>query len=145
MNALEYDIQLYSIPGDDEDARCWAPGRALRALMNEAVIFVYTNATAAGPMLQDLHLSVSAVIIDYAGHASENDKLMPIIACADGSQDGRLHVVLVGDHKQLSPLHLSRHDVVMFVSKNRDFHFRSGLRSNSSPCSHASTQGIGAW
>ena len=97
--------------------------QALKAVIKEAVIIVCTNATGGGPLLLSLKLEISAVFVDEAGHASEPDTLMPIMANVRMAQHGRVHVVLVGDHKQLAPVFLCNHNVTMFVSRYRDFHF----------------------
>ena len=121
--ALQYDIEVYNIPDENDPPRRWASTEALRALMAESVIIVCTNATAGGPMLKNLNVSISAVLVDEAGHSSEMETLMPVMANVSMAQEGRVHVVLVGDPKQLGPVFLCRHDAVGFLSKNRRFRF----------------------
>ena len=120
---LKYDIEVYNIPYENDPPRRWASTEALRALMAESIIFVCTNATAGGPMLKNLYISISAVLVDEAGHSSEMETLMPVMANVSMAQEGRVHVVLVGDPKQLGPVFLCRHDSVGFLSKNRRFRF----------------------
>ena len=96
----------------------------MRALMSECVIFVCTNATAAGPMLRHLNLAVSAVLVDEAAHSSEMETLMALTANLALAQHGRLHAVLVGDPRQLSPVFLCQHETMRFLDTNRNLEFR---------------------
>ena len=48
-------------------------------------------------MLPKLGITVSAVVVDEAAHASEQQAITEIIAGVRLAQEGRLHIVLFGD------------------------------------------------
>lgn len=128
--ALQYDLQVYNPPpegAENPELPRNPTMTAIKALVREACIFVCTNATACGPLLHKIGVSVSAVIVDEASHAAEYESLMPITANMNLAQDGRVHVVLVGDTMQLGPVFVCSHDAINFVTDNRKFIFNKKM------------------
>lgn len=133
--ALQYDLQVYNFPDGNSVPNLHPSTEALNALASEACIFLCTNATAAGPILSRIGVRVSTVTIHEASHASEQESLMGIIANVKQSQDGRVHVVLVGDTMQLCPVFICSHPALKFVDENRSFISSLAWSGNSSRCS----------
>lgn len=126
--ALMFDDQVFN-PTVNGALRLLNPSiQALAALVNKACIFLCTNSTAAGPMLSKLGVSQSLLIIDEAAHASEVQPLMSILTNVRLSQQGRVHVVLVGDQAQLGPVLSSSHTPLDFVRSNRLFTLLTSMR-----------------
>lgn len=122
--ALQYDNQVYrASESENVHQRRRPSSAALAALVNEACIFLCTNATAAGPMLAKLGIRVSVVIVDEAAHASEQQTLMSIMANVRLSRNACAHAVLVGDTMQLGPVFMCSHAAIKFVDRNRRFKF----------------------
>lgn len=122
--ALQYDNLVYHV--DDEQPRRNPTRQAQFALAEEAVIFLCTTSTAAGPMLKNIRATFSVVFIDEAAHASEQDTLCALAAGARYGQMQRLHVVLVGDSHQLKPVYISQHPATTLLNTHRDVYFRIG-------------------
>lgn len=60
-------------------------------------------------------------LVEESGHSFEPECMIPVVAASRISSKKRIHVVLVGDHKQLPPVIQSEHAVGSFLSQNKDF------------------------
>lgn len=119
---LQYDAQVFHV--DEHPLRKTPSKQAQHALAEEAVVFLCTTSTAAGPMLKNLRASFSVIFIDEAAHGSEQDTLCALAAGSRFSQLKRFHVVLVGDSNQLKPVYICQHPATTFVSKFKNVFFR---------------------
>ena len=66
--------------------------------------------------------------MDEAEQASETQSVAALMSLVRVNQEGRHHVVLVGDPAQLPPVYASRHHAVTFLTTHRRFRF--GVKMN---------------
>lgn len=96
--------------------------KTMKAMALECVIFFCINSTVGSSTLKDMKLGFDVVINDEAGHAAEPECLIPVNT-AQSRGPNRLHVVSVGDYKQLPPVWICQQPVTFMLRRHRDFKF----------------------
>lgn len=110
---MQYDEEVFH-PRPDEK-RQHPSQRALEQAGKEAIVFLCTCSTSGSTMLKLMKVSLTVNIIDEGGHSAEIDTLTSIVTASKLASRNRTHIVIAGDHHQLSPVVVSQHDVSRFL------------------------------
>lgn len=117
--ALAFDNELFH--PDVEQSH--PSTKAVKAMAAECIVVLSTSSTSGSCTIRDLKVQFDVVVVEESGHSFEPECIIPIVTASGLSKTRRVHVVLVGDHKQLPPVIKSEHAVGRFLSLNKSFRY----------------------
>jgi len=126
--ALPFDIKLYH---PDEPDRVKPSWRALNALALEVAITFSTVSSCGSSNFRASKVGYDFVIVEEAGQLLESDMYVALVnAVAWARVSGRpLHVILVGDFKQLPPMHHGAMILQSYAGSTNDWDFQNQVKS----------------